>query len=161
MNMRVGVLSDTHLRGVSKAFGDMCDQFLGDVDVILHAGDFVSAEVVELLCGRDFHGVHGNMDPIEVKTILPKKKVVELGPYRIGLIHGWGTSDGLEDRVWSEFQNTDVIVYGHSHRSANHIKNGVLFFNPGTATGFSYSGIQSVGILDLDDTVHGEIIPIE
>jgi putative phosphoesterase len=161
MKMKVGVLSDTHLRQVSKEFREAFEEFLSEVDMILHAGDFVSAEVVEFLGRKNFHGVYGNMDPIEVKERLPDKKVIELGPYRIGLTHGWGPSHGLEARIWSEFQNVDVIVYGHSHRAANHMKNGVLFFNPGTATGFTYSGIHSVGILELDDTIRGEIIPIE
>jgi len=133
---------------------------LSDKDVILHAGDIVSTEIVDFLSRKEFHGVHGNMDPPEVKELLPSKKVIELGPYRLGLIHGWGPSAGLGDRIWSEFQRVDVIVYGHSHHAANHIREGVLLFNPGTATGFSSSGIHTIGVLELDDTIRGEIISL-
>ncbi|NNG06210.1 MAG: YfcE family phosphodiesterase, partial [Desulfobacteraceae bacterium] len=55
----------------------------------------------------------------------------------------------------------DVIVYGHSHQAVNYVKDGILLFNPGTATGFSYSKDHSLGILELGETIRGEIIPIE
>ncbi len=161
MKMKIGVLSDTHLHRLTRDFRYMLDQFLGDVDLIFHAGDFVSAEIVEFLSRKNFHGVHGNMDPIEVKEALPEKKVIQLGPYRVGLIHGDGPSRGLEERIRAEFQNVDAIVYGHSHRAANYVKDGILLFNPGTATGFSFSRDHSVGILRVGETIRGEIIPIE
>ncbi len=100
------------------------------------------------------------MDSVEVRKNLPCKNVIELGTYRLGIIHGWGSSDDLEDRIRPEFQNVDVIVYGHSHRAANHIRDGVLFFNPGTATGFTSSGVHSIGVLELDDAIHGKIITL-
>ena len=160
MKIRIGVLSDTHLRRVSRDLREVCDRLLSDVDMVLHAGDFVSPEIIEFLSSDNFHGVHGNMDPTDIKRRLPAKKVVELDPYRIGLIHGWGPSEGLEERICSEFQHVDAIVYGHSHRAANHLKDGVLLFNPGTATGFTYAGVHSIGILELGDRVHGEVIDI-
>ena len=160
MRMKIGVLSDTHLRRVTREFEEIHDKYLSDKDVILHAGDFVSTEIVGFLSKKDFHGVHGNMDTSEVKELLPGKKVIELGPYRLGLIHGWGSSSGLEDRIWPEFEGVDAIIYGHSHHATNHMRDGVLLFNPGTATGFSFSGIHSIGVLELDDTIHGEIITL-
>jgi hypothetical protein len=55
----------------------------------------------------------------------------------------------------------DVIVYGHSHRAMNEVVQGVLLFNPGTASGFSSSGVHSIGILECGDTVKGEIIELD
>ena len=158
--MKIGVLSDTHLHRVTKEFKEIYEIYLSDKDVILHAGDFVSSELIDFLGIKHFYGVYGNMDPVEVRGILPRKNVIELGAYRMGIIHGWGSSDDLEDRIWPEFQNVDVIVYGHSHQAANHIRDGVLFFNPGTATGFGFSGVQSIGVLELDDAIHGKIITL-
>jgi len=160
MNVKIGVLSDTHLHGITKSFRDIYDKYLKDMDIILHAGDFVNVEVADFLNGENFHGVHGNMDPFDVREMLPPKKVIELGRYRIGLMHGWGSSNGLEDRVRSEFRDPDVIVYGHSHRPANHMKDGVLFFNPGTAIGYSSNGVHTIGVLNVGDEIYGEIINI-
>ena len=161
MKMKIGVLSDTHLRGMTKGFREIYDKYLSDKDLILHAGDIVSIEIVDFLSRNSFHGVYGNMDPIELKERLFNKKIIELGPYRIGLIHGWGASKGLEDRIWRKFQNVDVIVYGHTHHAANHMREGVLLFNPGTATGYSLSGRHSIGVLELDNTIRGEIILLD
>ena len=158
--MKIGVLSDTHLQRVTRDFRGFYDQYLSDMDVILHAGDFVCPEIVEFLSRNTFHGVQGNMDPVEVKALLPPKKVIELGPYRLGLVHGWGPSEGLEDRIRSEFRKVDAIVYGHSHKAANHRKEGVLLFNPGSAGGFISPGVSSIGILELADTINGEIVNI-
>ena len=161
MKMKIGVVSDTHLRGVTKRFREIYERYLSDKDIILHAGDVVSTDIVDFLSKKDFKGVYGNMDPIEVQERLAAKRVIELGPYRIGLIHGWGASKGLEDRIWRKFQNVDVIVYGHTHHAANHMREGVLLFNPGTATGYSSSGIHSIGVLELDDAIRGEIISLD
>jgi len=160
MKIKIGVLSDTHLHGVTREFRGIYNKFLSDKDMILHAGDLVSIDIVNFLSGKDFHGVYGNMDPVEVKELLPAKKIIELGPYRLGITHGWGSSVGLEGRIRPEFQNVDVIVYGHSHHPVNYVKEGVLLFNPGTATGFSSDGTHTIGILELGDTIHGDIIRV-
>ena len=160
MGMKIGVLSDTHLNEVTREFRKIYNTYLSDKDLILHAGDLVCPEVIDFLDRKNFQGVHGNMDPAEVKERLSRKKVMELGTYKIGLIHGWGTSEGLEDRIWPEFAGVDIIIYGHSHCPANHMKEGVLLFNPGTACGFTISGSHSIGVLELDDRIHGEIISI-
>ncbi len=156
--MKIGVLSDTHLRRVTKELEEIYDKYLADKDLVLHAGDIVSTEVVDFLDRKTFYGVHGNMDPVEVKEVLPARRIIDLGPLRIGLIHGGGSADGLEERVITQFHDVDVVVYGHSHIPANHVKDGVLMFNPGTATGFTYSGVHTIGVLDVNDVVRGEII---
>jgi len=161
MKTVIGVISDTHLRKVTKEFQEIYQRYLSDVDVVFHAGDFVSLEMVAFLSRNPFHGVFGNMDTSEIRKMLPEKKVMEFGEYRIGLIHGWGAPKGIEERIRNEFIGTDVIVYGHSHVAANHTKGGTLFFNPGTVTGYAADGSFSIGRLIIDDRIHGEIINID
>lgn len=158
--MKIGVISDTHLNRVSREFVQIFEEYLADADMILHAGDIVSEKVIDFLADRNVHAVYGNMDPFEVQRRLPGKTIVEAGSYRIGLIHGWGPSAGLEDRIADEFTDVDAVVYGHSHMAANHLRDGVLYFNPGTATGYSSSGIHSIGVLELGDRISGRIIPL-
>jgi len=160
MKIKIGVLSDTHLNKVSDELQRIKAQYLEDVDYILHAGDIVSAEIVEYLNDGNFFGVHGNMDPLSVRELLPEKTILEFGRFRCGLIHGWGPKAGLEERINREFTDVDVIIYGHSHIPANHVKDGILFFNPGTAIGYSSSGTHTIGILDIDANITGRIIEI-
>jgi putative phosphoesterase len=159
--MRIGVLSDTHLHRVSRDLREIMDHHLSQVDVLFHVGDYTSPVVMEFLSSRNFHGVHGNMDPVGIRAVLPEKKIVELGGFRFGLIHGWGSSAGLEEKVLGQFTDVDVIVYGHSHKPMNDVVQGVLLFNPGTASGYSSYGVHSIGILECGDTVKGEIIDLD
>jgi putative phosphoesterase len=159
--MKIGVLSDTHLCRSEERLRRLFDRYLADVVLIFHAGDHVSCAIISFLSRKPFHGVQGNMDSLEVKLSLPEKKVIEVEGYRIGLIHGWGSPEGLETRITDKFLDVDAIVYGHSHKPANHVEEGVLLFNPGTVTGFSPTGIHTLGILECGDTLHGEIIEVD
>jgi putative phosphoesterase len=103
--------------------------------------------------------VCGNMDDHMVANALPPKRVIEVGGMSIGLIHGWGSPHGLENRIRSEFDQVDCIVYGHSHRPANHLKDGVLFFNPGSASS-SYRGSGTVGLLEVGKHIRGKILEL-
>ncbi len=156
--MKIGVISDTHLKGVSSQLIDIYQEYFPDVDMIIHVGDLVSIEVVDFLSQKPLHIVQGNMDSLEVKERFPEKRIVEIKGFRLGVIHGWGSPFGIEKRIRSEFHDVHVIIYGHSHRSANHTDKGVIFFNPGTATGFSIGESSSIGILDIGETVKGDII---
>jgi len=158
--MKIGVLSDTHLYQVTQKFIDIYNTYLSDADMIIHAGDIVSPNIVDFLEKNVFHGVQGNMDSQEIKALLPDKKIVEAKHHRLGIIHGWGAAAGLEERILPLFPDVDVIIYGHSHITANHVKEGVLFFNPGTATGYSATGLNSIGILEVEERVQGRIIPV-
>jgi len=162
IKMKIGILSDTHLYGVSRALEEIYGQYLSDMDLILHAGDFVSIEVVEYLNRDNFYGVHGNMDPFDIREMLPRKRMIELGAHRIGLIHGYGSPEGLEQKIGTEFPDADVIVYGHSHRAANHIREGVLFFNPGTLASNHPQRPNTIGVLEIDDRdrISGKIVSI-
>jgi len=158
--IKIGVLSDTHLKLVNNVLRSIYDKYLADTDMIIHAGDIVSIEIIAFLEQKPFHGVSGNMDPMEVIGLLPPKKIIQAGKFRIGILHGWGTASGLEERVYSEFEDVDIIIFGHSHRPTKYTKNGVLLFNPGTATGHTSSGQNTIGYLELDDKINSEIIYI-
>lgn len=160
MKIKIGIISDTHLHQVTDRFRDIYDKYLSDKDLIFHVGDMVSMDIADFLKGNNFHGVHGNMDPFELRIHLPSKKVLKIGKFRVGLIHGWGSAEGLEERIQSKFKDVDLIVYGHSHKAANFYKDGILFFNPGTATGFSSSGTNTIGLMEISDTIHCSIIEV-
>ena len=149
--MKIGVVSDTH----ATSFTQLPDQILrtlAEVDLIIHTGDFVARDVLDGLKRLgELKAVQGNMDSEELKRILPEKEILVIEGKRIGIIHGWGSPHGIDDRVGGMFEDVDIIVYGHSHYSQNEVKKGILFFNPGRAK-------NSFGILTIDREVRGEII---
>jgi len=158
--MKIGVISDTHLKNVNPCLINIYKDYFSDVDMIIHTGDLVSEEIVDFLSQKPLHVVHGNMDNFDIKEKFPKKKILEVSGFRLGLIHGWGSPFGIEKRIRAEFNDVHAIIYGHSHIPAHHSKKGVIFFNPGTATGFSVSGSHSIGILDITDKINYTIITI-
>jgi len=158
--MKIGVISDTHLQEVSSQLVRVYEEHFSDVDMILHAGDLVSMDIVDFLSQKPFHVVRGNMDGGAIRDRFAEKEVIQVNGFRLGLIHGWGSPVGIEKRIRPEFGKVHAIVYGHSHRSANHIRGDVLFFNPGTACGFAVSGSHSIGILDIAEEIEGTIIRV-
>ena len=151
--MRIAVLADTHVNRLEYLPKKMIDA-ISTVDLIIHAGDFTDIQVLkELKRLREVKAVRGNMDSVELKTVLPVKEIVEIGNKRIGITHGSGASWGIEERVRKVFESDriDIIVYGHSHQSQNKVIDDILFFNPGKAT-------DSFGILTIDGEAKGEII---
>jgi len=159
--MRIGVLSDTHIPRTAEWLPKKVCEDLKNVDLILHAGDLAEIHVLERLNElAPTKAVCGNMDDMVVQRALPFKDIIEAGRFKIGLIHGYGPSVGLINRIGKEFDNVDAIVFGHSHSPVNETKNGILFFNPGSPTDKIYARRNSYGILEVNDDIKGKIIKL-
>jgi putative phosphoesterase len=160
--MEIGVISDTHLSKPTSELAELSHTVFADVDMILHAGDITEIEVLEAFSGKEIVAVSGNMDSRQVRSQLPSERVLEIASFRIGMVHGWGHPFGVPKKVKDTFGPVDVIVYGHSHRPDNEIRDGILFFNPGAfSSEFRFLRKGSVGILTLGETrVSGRIIKL-
>lgn len=159
--VRIGVISDTHLTGYDERLKRIVHEHFKDVELILHAGDLVDMRVLDIFEGKDIKAVCGNMDPSSVRDILPDRLILTLNNYRIGLIHGWGMPFGIESKLLKEIGNVDCLVYGHTHRAMNVFRDGVLFFNPGSATDKRFASRNTIGILDVRERIHGKIIELD
>jgi putative phosphoesterase len=156
--LKIGVLSDTHLIEVDFRLREIVGTYFADTDMIIHAGDLISMDVLRYLQSGNLEAVRGNMDYPEVREILPDKKLISAGPFRIGIIHGWGSPYGMEERIQTQFENVHCIVFGHTHNHVNRWKDGVLFFNPGSPTDKRYAKQNSIGILEIGEEIRGQII---
>ena len=158
--MKIGVLSDTHLKEPTARFKGVIEIYFKDVDKILHAGDFVDWKIAEFLSSqKQLIAVSGNMDPFDIRKAFPLKRMIVINEFKIGLIHGGGAPFGIESRAREEFDDVDVIVYGHTHTPANHWVKNILFFNPGSPTR-SFVRENTLGILHLGKKIEGEIVKI-
>ncbi len=151
--VRIGVISDTHAR----TLGDLPNGILialGDVDLIVHAGDFTEKAVLDgLRTLGEVKAVSGNMDSGALHRILPRHDLFAFGERMIGLIHGWGVPWGLAERVQKTFPGADIIIFGHSHEPTNRLIGDTLLFNPGRAR-------DSFGVITIGDTVQADIIRV-
>jgi putative phosphoesterase len=124
MTTRIGVISDTHglLRHEAVAA-------LGGSDLILHAGDIGTPEVVAALERiAPVRAVRGNNDRDPWALKWPETDVVEAGGISIYLLHNLAELD-LDPRAAS----CRVVVSGHSHIPKAEERDGVLYLNPGSA----------------------------
>jgi len=122
--MILGVLSDTHglLRPEAR-------DALQNSDLIIHAGDIGSFEVLkELRAIATTIAVRGNIDRGAWTDTLPFTEVVEAGGTRLLLLHDISKLD-----IDPKAAGFSAVIYGHSHRPKAEMRDGVLFFNPGSA----------------------------
>lgn len=137
----IGLISDTHLHFPPRTPAESPLRFFevfreANVSLIVHAGDLVSLDVIEELEKiAPVVAVHGNMDPPEVRAVLPAMAVVEVNGWRIGVMHStglppfWGMSE--MERIAHE-NDLDVLVTGHTHRPFLRVAKGMIFINPGS-----------------------------
>lgn len=156
--IKIGVISDTHLRHPTKELEDLTDGPFKEVDMVLHAGDMTELGVLDAFSGKKVVAVCGNMDSSMVRKEFPPHRMFGAGSFKIGLIHGWGGPLGIEERIAREFDGVDCIVYGHTHHPSQREREGIFFFNPGAFGGGWGSTSKSVGVLTLDEAIAAEII---
>lgn len=151
--MKIGVISDTHARTVDEIPKPVL-KTLETVDLIAYAGDFTEKAVLDgLAVIGQVKAVWGNMDSQELKKILPRTELFEIGNKKIGLVHGSGGPWGIAERVRELFIDVDVIIFGHSHTPCNRYIRGTLMFNSGQAS-------NSFGLLTIDDGIKSEIMRV-
>jgi len=131
-----------------RALPAACVARLRAADAILHAGDLVALEVLELLesLGPPLHAVHGNVDEPEVRARLPAVRVVEAAGVQIAMTHDGGPREGRLARLRRRFPDADAVVFGHSHLPLHERGDGFQIFNPGSPTERRRAPAHTMGI---------------
>jgi putative phosphoesterase len=164
--MRIGIISDTHLSSLTGDFITLVKERFSECDMVVHAGDFTSPEVYWYLneqTSGNLMAVCGNMDPPELRKLLPERMIFEKSGIKFGLIHGWGGPHDLEQRIARRFSDEGVncIIYGHSHNGVSHKRDDILFFNPGSPTDRYHAKMNSIGYVTIENgEIFGEIVPV-
>ena len=165
MPTRALVLSDTHLRpGGSRRLPDAVYRAMDEADVVLHAGDIVTAELIHELSGfAPVHAVLGNNDVDPALSMLPEMRLDVVDGVRVAMIHDSGPRVGREARMRRRFPDAAVVVFGHSHIPWNQPGlDGQLLFNPGSPTERRAQPHHTFGLLHLDAgaVVRAEIVAV-
>lgn len=148
----VGVISDTHGLLRPEAI-----EALRGSSHILHAGDVGTPEILEKLRAiAPVTAVRGNVDRGAWASKLPLSDVVEIEGVSIYMLHVLAELD-----LKPEAAGLGVVVYGHSHMPSSEVKEGVLYFNPGSAGPRRFKLPITVGRLVVENRgVRGEIFEI-
>lgn len=177
---RIGIISDSHVDNNSDPLNPRIFQIFRDsgVQTILHLGDITDYNIIkELEHLAPVYTVRGNRD-LSIWPTIPSAILLEIDGIGIGLMHGHGTMPrylwdklhyvfvgfrferyrGLLD---SQFPDSQIRLFGHTHVAFSRNINGILYFNPGAACEVSmHDPHPSVGILHLEshDKFHSEIV---
>jgi putative phosphoesterase len=152
-SMIVGVISDTHGLLRPEAV-----EALGGVDHIIHAGDVGSPEILEQLAVlAPVTAVRGNIDKSAWARKLPETEVLAVGGISIYVLHDLAQLD-LKPKA----AGFAVVVSGHTHVPKQETRDGVLYFNPGSAGPRRFKLPVSVGRLIVEDGhVRGELLLLQ
>jgi uncharacterized protein len=148
----IGVISDTHGLLRPEAL-----EALRGADHIIHAGDVGSPEILEKLAAiAPVTAVRGNIDKSAWARKPPETAVLELGGISIYILHDLTQLD-----IKPKAAGFGVVVSGHTHVPKQETRDGVLYFNPGSAGPRRFELPVSIGQLILKDgSVRGELVTL-
>ncbi len=149
--MLIGVISDTHglLRPEAKAA-------LRGVEHVLHAGDVGDIAILDAL--REIApvtAIRGNVDVAGACAKLPASDVVELGGRLFYLVHSVHDLD-----INPVAAGVAMVVSGHSHKASVQVRDGVIYFNPGSAGPRRFSLPVTVGFVTVEDGVEASVMEL-
>jgi len=122
--MRLGIISDTH--GLLRP---EAARALSGVDLIVHAGDVGSPEVLtKLKALAPVFAVRGNVDTESWAKELPTTVIVDAGSASLYVLHNLRELD-----LRPEAAGFDAVISGHTHQAEQWEREGVLYLNPGSA----------------------------
>jgi putative phosphoesterase len=146
--MLIGVISDTHGLMRPEAL-----TALRGVEHILHAGDVGDVAILDAL--REIApvtAIRGNVDSSGACAELPATDVVELGGSLFYLVHSVHDLD-----INPKAAGVAMVVSGHSHKASVTMKDGVVYFNPGSAGPRRFSLPITVGFVTVEDGVEASV----
>src|ERR1700724_2817746 len=149
--MLIGVISDTHglLRPEAVAA-------LRGVEHILHAGDVGDSTILATL--REIApvtAIRGNVDVLGACAKLPATDVVELGDRLFYLVHSVHDLD-----INPKAAGIAMVVSGHSHKASVQVRDGVIYFNPGSAGPRRFSLPVTGGFVTVEDGVEASVMEL-
>ena len=162
--MLIAIISDTHMPRGDRRLPQACVERIARADLLLHAGDFGTLEVLRELktIGPPVLGVSGNVDSAELSRLLPAERIVEAAGARVAITHDAGERSGRLERMRRRFGGrAEAVVFGHSHLPLHEqAEDGFQIFNPGSPTERRRAPAHSMGMARVKDgRVRFELIP--
>lgn len=157
--MKIAVISDTHLPHADIDFPEELLQELKKVDLIIHAGDHCELKFLDKLKSlAEVKTVAGNRDSYSLKEKLDEKLTFEKAGKKISVIHGHQfRGKNILQGLNYTFADSDIIVFGHTHRPFNERVSDKLFFNPGSPTDKRLEKNHTFGIIEIGEEIKAEI----
>ena len=162
--MRIGLIADTHMPGSIEALWPQAYDAFRGVDVILHAGDLHTLDVVDELSQlAPTYVARGNGDHGIVDERLRDSWALNFEGLTIGMIHRFPSPERKSEEFIADYVERhfgdfrpDIMVYGHTHLEGVYKVGGMLCINPGSPTLPKNQTIRhgTIGILDVSPSAN-------
>ena len=146
MKEKIGIISDTH--GLLRP---EVLEILKDCKYILHAGDVNKDEILDVLRSMgNLYVVRGNNDKDWAENLRTSLSFTIAG-VKFFMVHN------KKDVAWElgdtqvVMHDTDVVIYGHSHKYAEQMVDGVLWLNPGSCGRSRFGGEVTMAVMTVED----------
>jgi putative phosphoesterase len=136
MVTRLLLVSDTHIPKRSRVLPAPVLRAADAADLIVHAGDWVTASVLDDLEQHgEVLGVWGNNDGADLRARLPEIARRRIEDVDVAVVHETGDAGRRERRMDETFPDADLLVFGHSHIPWDTTTpHGLRLLNPGSPT---------------------------
>lgn len=138
------ITADTHVPRRARDLPPQLWQAIDAADVVIHAGDWTNAALVDQVRDRTERtrerpgrliGVWGNNDGEDVRARVPEIATEVVAGVRLTVVHETGRAAGREERMDRRHPDTDVVIFGHSHIPTDTVTpGGMRLLNPGSPT---------------------------
>jgi putative phosphoesterase len=150
--MKIAVISDTHRHIYSL---NQVTKLIQDTDMAIHLGDNVEdVEIIKSNYKGKIINVRGNCDfssfiPVERMEEVENKKIFITHGHRFDVKHSL-----LKLKYRAKELGADIVLFGHTHISAEIYEDGIWFINPGSAA-LPKDSYQSIAIIEISDNKVG------
>ncbi|MFW9952336.1 MAG: metallophosphoesterase family protein [Candidatus Thorarchaeota archaeon] len=169
MTLRIIIVGDTHASSFQEIPKEILE-YSRDANLIIHTGDFIGESVLEgfqILKKNCFIGVYGNADNLKIRNKLKSKEIIQISKIRIGITHPYfgGPDSSIVTKVLKMFiqDNTQIIIFGHTHDPNVIVKNHIILINPGKGyvDNHSVNPKASIALLEIGNKLNVRIVQIE
>ena len=137
--IKMGIISDTH--GLLR---EEVKEHLKDCTYIFHAGDVDRPEILDELRTMGFlYVVRGNNDGYWAQN-LRRSLNFSVGNVKFFMVHD------RKDAAW-ELGDTQVVIFGHSHKYFCQEIDGRLWLNPGSCGRSRFGGEVTMAVMTVEN----------
>ncbi len=137
--IKMGIISDTH--GLLR---EEVKERLKDCTYIFHAGDMDRPEILDELRTMGFlYVVRGNNDGYWAQN-LRRSLNFSVGNVKFFMVHD------RKDAAW-ELGDTQVVIFGHSHKYFCQEIDGRLWLNPGSCGRSRFGGEVTMAVMTVEN----------
>lgn len=138
MKEKIGIISDTH--GLLRP---EVLEILKDCKYILHAGDVNKDEILDVLRSMgNLYVVRGNNDKDWAENLRTSLSFT-IGGVKFFMVHN------KKDVAW-ELGDTQVVIFGHSHKYFEKMIDGRLWLNPGSCGRSRFGGEVTMAVMTVE-----------